>query len=131
MKCLYVTLFLFRSEGKTDKDKESGDKSEQAEDEEKKEEAMDAEDKDEKPEEPSRPIATKPVPGRAPWVIVFTSDDRTFFFNQTTTKSVWSVPEELADVDNIDELMKTPRQRALEGRNDAMQTCVLGMRYIQ
>ncbi|XP_065185202.1 transcription elongation regulator 1-like [Sycon ciliatum] len=76
------------------------------------EEKMDADEKDEKPSEPTRPIATKPVPGHAPWVIVFTSDDRVFFFNQSNSQSFWSIPEELQGIDNLEELMKTPRQRA-------------------
>lgn len=109
---------LFAPRTKEDSKSDDGEKDEEEKKEgsEKEEKMEDGEEEEEKKsDEPSRPIATKPVPGRAPWVIVFTSDDRVFFFNQTSSQSVWSIPEELSDIENLEELMKTPRQRAEEG----------------
>ena len=49
-------------------------------------------------EEPKgpRPISSVPVPG-TPWSVVWTSDERMFFFNASSRVSVWTLPEELAD----------------------------------
>lgn len=49
-------------------------------------------------EEPKgpRPISSVPVPG-TPWSVVWTSDERMFFFNASSRMSVWTIPEELAN----------------------------------
>lgn len=40
------------------------------------------------------PIESVPVPG-TPWSIVFTSDEKQFFFDSTNRKSIWNMPPEL------------------------------------
>ncbi|XP_067344982.1 transcription elongation regulator 1-like protein isoform X2 [Channa argus] len=41
-----------------------------------------------------RPVASTPVPG-SPWCVVWTGDDRVFFFNPTIHLSVWERPGDL------------------------------------
>ncbi|KAL0964767.1 hypothetical protein UPYG_G00328600 [Umbra pygmaea] len=41
-----------------------------------------------------RPVASTPVPG-SPWCVVWTGDDRVFFFNPTIQLSVWEQPVDL------------------------------------
>ncbi|CAB1343985.1 unnamed protein product [Coregonus sp. 'balchen'] len=43
-----------------------------------------------------RPVASTPVPG-SPWCVVWTGDDRVFFFNPTIQLSVWDQPVDLKD----------------------------------
>ncbi|XP_010867400.2 transcription elongation regulator 1-like protein isoform X1 [Esox lucius] len=43
-----------------------------------------------------RPVASTPVPG-SPWCVVWTGDDRVFFFNPTMQLSVWEQPVDLKD----------------------------------
>ena len=61
----------------------------------------------------ARPISSRPIPGK-PWHVVFTGNGKVFFFNKTTRVSVWEVPTELADVSNLEKLMRPPR----EGESD-------------
>uniref|UniRef100_A0A8C9V5R3 Transcription elongation regulator 1 n=1 Tax=Scleropages formosus TaxID=113540 RepID=A0A8C9V5R3_SCLFO len=42
----------------------------------------------------AKPVATTPIPG-TPWCVVWTGDDRVFFYNPTTRLSMWDRPEEL------------------------------------
>ena len=41
-----------------------------------------------------RPVKSIPVAG-TPWSVVWSSDNRRFFFNATNRTSVWNIPEEL------------------------------------
>ena len=43
-----------------------------------------------------RPIQSIAVPG-TPWSVVFTSNEKMFFFNATTKKSVWKMPQDLTN----------------------------------
>lgn len=43
-----------------------------------------------------RPIQSTAVPG-TPWSVVFTSNEKMFFFNATTKKSVWKMPQDLTN----------------------------------
>lgn len=43
-----------------------------------------------------KPIQSIPIAG-TPWSTVFTSDEKMFFFNATTRKSVWKIPADLAN----------------------------------
>ncbi|XP_074520047.1 transcription elongation regulator 1-like protein [Halichoeres trimaculatus] len=52
------------------------------------------------------PVATSPVPG-SPWCVVWTGDDRMFFFNPTIHLSVWERPGELIGRD-INHIIKDP-----------------------
>ncbi|XP_048850682.1 transcription elongation regulator 1 isoform X2 [Brienomyrus brachyistius] len=63
----------------------------------------------------AKPVATNPIPG-TPWCIVWTGDERVFFYNPTTRLSMWDRPEELvgrADVDRT--IQEPPHKRGLEG----------------
>ncbi|XP_075712639.1 transcription elongation regulator 1 isoform X2 [Rhinoderma darwinii] len=62
----------------------------------------------------ARPVATTPIPG-TPWCVVWTGDERVFFYNPTTRLSMWDRPEDLigrADVDKI--IQEPPHKRGLE-----------------
>ncbi|KAJ8254697.1 hypothetical protein GJAV_G00196170 [Gymnothorax javanicus] len=62
----------------------------------------------------AKPVATTPIPG-TPWCVVWTGDDRVFFYNPTTRLSMWDRPEELigrADVDRS--IQEPPHKRGLE-----------------
>uniref|UniRef100_A0A8C2ZWJ8 Transcription elongation regulator 1 n=1 Tax=Cyclopterus lumpus TaxID=8103 RepID=A0A8C2ZWJ8_CYCLU len=74
---------------------------------------------EEKAAQKARPVATNPIPG-TPWCVVWTGDDRVFFYNPTTRLSMWDRPEELigrADVDK--HIQEPPHKRGLE---DAKKT---------
>ncbi|KAI3364733.1 hypothetical protein L3Q82_000889 [Scortum barcoo] len=53
-----------------------------------------------------RPVASTPVPG-SPWCVVWTGDDRVFFFNPTIHLSVWERPGELIGRD-ISRIIEDP-----------------------
>ncbi|XP_030620575.1 transcription elongation regulator 1a isoform X2 [Chanos chanos] len=79
--------------------------------EERKEEEMTEE---EKAAQKAKPVATTPIPG-TPWCVVWTGDDRVFFYNPTTRLSMWDRPEELvgrADVDKC--IQEPPHKKGLE-----------------
>ncbi|XP_036381329.1 transcription elongation regulator 1 [Megalops cyprinoides] len=62
----------------------------------------------------AKPVATFPIPG-TPWCVVWTGDDRVFFYNPTTRLSMWDRPEELvgrADVDKS--IQEPPHKKGLE-----------------
>ncbi|KAL4631262.1 transcription elongation regulator 1 isoform X1 [Arapaima gigas] len=62
----------------------------------------------------AKPVATTPIPG-TPWCVVWTGDDRVFFYNPTTRLSMWDRPDELigrADVDK--NIQEPPHKRGLE-----------------
>ena len=63
----------------------------------------------EQKEEPKgpRPMANVPVPG-TPWSVVWTTDERSFFFNVTTRTSVWSVPGELEGNPHAAKILDNP-----------------------
>lgn len=54
-----------------------------------------------------RPVSSVPIPG-TPWSVVWTSDDRKFFFNATDRVSVWTVPEDLEDSLHLDKILDNP-----------------------
>ena len=61
---------------------------------------------DEQSTEPSnKPIASHLIAGTA-WCVVWTGDDKVFFFNPTTKVSIWERPEELIDNKNVDEILE-------------------------
>lgn len=49
----------------------------------------------EKPKDKSKPVSSTPVPA-SPWCIVWTGDEKQFFYNPTKRVSVWEIPEDLA-----------------------------------
>ncbi len=54
-----------------------------------------------------RPVATEPIPG-TPWSLVWTSDERKFFFNATNSVSVWSIPSDLVGNENLEQILENP-----------------------
>nr|XP_057943907.1 transcription elongation regulator 1 isoform X2 [Doryrhamphus excisus] len=78
---------------------------------ERKEEEMTEE---EKAAQKARPVATNPIPG-TPWCVVWTGDDRVFFYNPTTRLSMWDRPEELVGRADVDKhIQEPPHKRGLE-----------------
>uniref|UniRef100_A0A8C7XJB3 Transcription elongation regulator 1 n=1 Tax=Oryzias sinensis TaxID=183150 RepID=A0A8C7XJB3_9TELE len=62
----------------------------------------------------ARPIATNPIPG-TPWCVVWTGDDRVFFYNPTTRLSMWDRPEELVGRADVDKhIQEPPHKRGVE-----------------
>ncbi|XP_061905164.1 transcription elongation regulator 1-like isoform X3 [Entelurus aequoreus] len=78
---------------------------------ERKEEEMTEE---EKAAQKARPVATNPIPG-TPWCVVWTGDDRVFFYNPTTRLSMWDRPEELVGRTDVDKhIQEPPHKRGLD-----------------
>ncbi|XP_045147309.1 transcription elongation regulator 1-like protein [Echinops telfairi] len=62
----------------------------------------------------SRPVASTPVPG-SPWCVVWTGDDRVFFFNPTMQLSVWEKPLDLKNRGDLTRIIEDPpHKRKLE-----------------
>ncbi|KAM6443331.1 transcription elongation regulator 1-like protein isoform 3-T3 [Liasis olivaceus] len=62
----------------------------------------------------NKPVASIPVPG-SPWCIVWTGDDRVFFFNPTMQLSVWEKPVDLKNRGDINRIIEDPpHKRKLE-----------------
>lgn len=69
---------------------------------------------EEKAAQKARPIATNPIPG-TPWCVVWTGDDRVFFYNPTTRLSMWDRPEELVGRADVDKhIQEPPHKRGLD-----------------
>ena len=95
---------------------------------------------EEKAAQKARPVATNPIPG-TPWYasrlishvitlltgrnvlkclllircVVWTGDDRVFFYNPTTRLSMWDRPEELVGRGDVDKhIQEPPHKRGLE-----------------
>ncbi|KFP03732.1 Transcription elongation regulator 1-like, partial [Calypte anna] len=70
----------------------------------------------------SKPVASTPVPG-SPWCVVWTGDDRVFFFNPTMQLSVWEKPGDLKHRGDINRIIEDPpHKRKLEAA--ATDKCV-------
>ncbi|NXP29225.1 TCRGL protein, partial [Scytalopus superciliaris] len=70
----------------------------------------------------NKPVASTPVPG-SPWCVVWTGDDRVFFFNPTMQLSVWEKPLDLRHRGDINRLLEDPpHKRKLEAA--AADRCV-------
>ncbi|NXA03258.1 TCRGL protein, partial [Sapayoa aenigma] len=62
----------------------------------------------------NKPVASTPVPG-SPWCVVWTGDDRVFFFNPSMQLSVWERPLDLRHRGDIKRLLEDPpHKRKLE-----------------
>merc|ERR1712110_204061 len=59
-----------------------------------------------KPQDKSKPVSSTPVSG-TPWCVVWTGDNRSFFYNPTTKKSVWERPPELVGRVDVKEMLKS------------------------
>lgn len=53
------------------------------------------------------------IPG-TPWCIVWTGDEKVFYFNPTTKVSVWDKPEDLVGNDKVDEMLKAGPENKVE-----------------
>jgi transcription elongation regulator 1 len=53
----------------------------------------------------SKPVSSSPVTG-TPWCVVWTGDNRVFFYNPTTKTSVWERPPELTGRADVSEMLK-------------------------
>ncbi|NXY71172.1 TCRGL protein, partial [Glareola pratincola] len=70
----------------------------------------------------NKPVASTPVPG-SPWCVVWTGDDRVFFFNPTMQLSVWEKPVDLKHRGDINRIIEDPpHKRKLEAT--ATDKCV-------
>ncbi|KAL7989204.1 hypothetical protein Chor_011870 [Crotalus horridus] len=78
---------------------------------------------EEKAAQKAKPVATTPIPG-TPWCVVWTGDERVFFYNPTTRLSMWDRPDDLigrADVDKI--IQEPPHKKGMdEGKKLNNQT---------
>ena len=55
----------------------------------------------------SRPVSSTPVHG-TPWCVVWTGDNRVFFYNPSTKTSVWERPPDLIGRADVTEMLKSP-----------------------
>uniref|UniRef100_A0A7N4NRP3 Transcription elongation regulator 1-like protein n=1 Tax=Sarcophilus harrisii TaxID=9305 RepID=A0A7N4NRP3_SARHA len=55
----------------------------------------------------NKPVASTPVPG-SPWCVVWTGDDRVFFFNPTMHLSVWEKPMDLKNRGDLNRIIEDP-----------------------
>ncbi|CAD5114244.1 DgyrCDS3385 [Dimorphilus gyrociliatus] len=58
----------------------------------------------------SKPVSSTPVSG-TPWCVVWTGDNRVFFYNPSAKTSVWERPEELIDRKDVDEFISIPPKK--------------------
>ncbi|KAK9965899.1 hypothetical protein ABG768_004964 [Culter alburnus] len=67
-----------------------------------------------------RPVASTPIPG-SPWCVVWTGDDRVFFFNPTMHLSVWEKPVDLKDRGDLNRIIEDPphKRKKDDGSNSA------------
>ncbi|KAI2657052.1 Transcription elongation regulator 1 [Labeo rohita] len=62
----------------------------------------------------AKPVATTPIPG-TPWCVVWTGDERVFFYNPTTRLSMWERPDELVGRVDVDKaIQEPPHKRGLD-----------------
>lgn len=60
----------------------------------------------EPPKDKSRPVSSTPVPG-TPWCVVWTGDNRVFFYNPTTKTSVWEKPAEMVGRSDVAKMLES------------------------
>ncbi|KAG7492560.1 hypothetical protein MATL_G00016620 [Megalops atlanticus] len=65
-----------------------------------------------------RPVASTPVPG-SPWCVVWTGDDRVFFFNPTMQLSVWEKPVDLKGRGDLNRIIEDPPHKR---KKDSLST---------
>ena len=62
---------------------------------------------EQKAAERAKPISSTPVPG-TPWCVVWTGDNRCFFYNPSQRTSVWERPEDLQNRTDVDKMVQGP-----------------------
>lgn len=63
--------------------------------------------KEPEPKDKSKPVSSTPISG-TPWCVVWTGDNRVFFFNPSSKTSLWECPAELKNKPEVIELTKFP-----------------------
>uniref|UniRef100_A0A8C8CFA0 Transcription elongation regulator 1 n=1 Tax=Oncorhynchus tshawytscha TaxID=74940 RepID=A0A8C8CFA0_ONCTS len=77
---------------------------------------------EEKTAQKAKPVATNPIPG-TPWCIVWTGDERVFYYNPTTRLSMWDRPDELVGRADVDKnIQEPPHKRGLEDATKKLGT---------
>ncbi|KAL7853466.1 hypothetical protein AOLI_G00203100 [Acnodon oligacanthus] len=76
---------------------------------------------EEKAAQKAKPVATNPIPG-TPWCVVWTGDDRVFFYNPTTRQSMWDRPDELVGRADVDKYIQEPPHK--RGLDDTKRTVI-------
>uniref|UniRef100_A0AAR2JYR9 Transcription elongation regulator 1 n=1 Tax=Pygocentrus nattereri TaxID=42514 RepID=A0AAR2JYR9_PYGNA len=76
---------------------------------------------EEKAAQKAKPVATNPIPG-TPWCVVWTGDDRVFFYNPTTRQSMWDRPDELVGRADVDKYIQEPPHK--RGLDDTKKTVI-------
>ncbi|RWS23164.1 transcription elongation regulator 1-like isoform X1, partial [Leptotrombidium deliense] len=70
--------------------------------------------KPEQQRDKSKPVSNTPITG-TPWCVVWTGDNRVFYFNPSTRTSVWDRPQELRGRPDVDKLVKSPPKQNEDG----------------
>ncbi|XP_022663575.1 transcription elongation regulator 1-like isoform X2 [Varroa destructor] len=76
---------------------------------------------EEKPRDKTKPVSSTPVQG-TPWCVVWTGDEKVFFFNPTTKTSVWERPIELQGRSDVDKLVSSPPSSTKDEADAAAQS---------
>ncbi|XP_051533405.1 transcription elongation regulator 1-like isoform X2 [Myxocyprinus asiaticus] len=77
---------------------------------------------EEKAAQKAKPVATNPIPG-TPWCVVWTGDERVFYYNPTTRLSMWDRPEELVGRADVDKYIQEPSHK--RGQDDIKKTGII------
>ncbi|KAG8009261.1 Transcription elongation regulator 1-like protein [Nibea albiflora] len=77
---------------------------------------------DEDKQKNKHPVASTPVPG-SPWCVVWTGDDRVFFFNPTIHLSVWERPGDLIGRDISSIIEDPPHKRKRTTNSETSPSC--------
>ncbi|XP_075262785.1 transcription elongation regulator 1-like [Convolutriloba macropyga] len=59
----------------------------------------------------AKPVASQPIP-HSPWCVVFTGDNKVFYYNPSSKLSVWHRPEELVHNRDVDLILTNPPHRS-------------------
>uniref|UniRef100_A0A8C1Z6A8 Transcription elongation regulator 1 n=1 Tax=Cyprinus carpio TaxID=7962 RepID=A0A8C1Z6A8_CYPCA len=79
----------------------------------------------------AKPVATNPIPG-TPWCVVWTGDDRVFYYNPTTRLSMWDRPEELVARADVDKYIQEPsHKRGLDDNKKTGETICFNKEEIE
>jgi len=73
---------------------------------------------EQKAAERAKPVSSTPVPG-TPWCVVWTGDNRVFFYNPSQRASVWERPPDLQGRTDVDKMVAGPPDNSTEGKRKA------------
>ncbi|KAF8764237.1 Transcription elongation regulator 1-like [Argiope bruennichi] len=74
-----------------------------------------------KPIDKSRPVSSTPVPG-SKWCVVWTGNDKVFFYDADRKISVWEMPNELKNRTDVQKLVESPPS-AMEKKQSTSFLC--------